>query len=239
MSRCENAALSGKATQSSIVAGGATGGQPERAIDNKTDSEPKAGSTAFTTLERNPWWEVDLGDSQPIESIAIWNQPGNDRTATLHVQRARLVAQAGLRPGPAPGSDRHRTRDDRRRHQRRGRHRRDRRARGGERTRSRALRPSDEADRNPGSRRAAIAALRAMPQERWPAAQLPPLVGVDPLLHPQRADGRAHRPPPSRKRSSSDAKLQAGCPPKRAGARLRRSTSSSCARSASRRRSPR
>lgn len=81
----ENAALRGKATQSSIVAGGATGGQPERAIDNRTDGEPKAGSTAFTTLERNPWWEVDLGDSQPIQSIAIWNQPTNDRTATLHV----------------------------------------------------------------------------------------------------------------------------------------------------------
>ena len=81
----ENAALRGKATQSSIVAGGATGGQPERAIDNRTDAEPKAGSTAFTTLERNPWWEVDLGASHPIESIAIWNQPTNDRTATLHV----------------------------------------------------------------------------------------------------------------------------------------------------------
>src|SRR4029453_14725470 len=76
MSAGENVALRGKATASSIVAGGATGGQPERAIDNRTDSDPKAGSTAFTTLERDPWGEVDLGESQPIEPIPIRNTPG-------------------------------------------------------------------------------------------------------------------------------------------------------------------
>ncbi len=171
----ENAALRGKASQSSIVAGGATGGQPERAIDNKTDSEPKAGSTAFTTLERNPWWEVDLGESQPIESVAIWNQPGNDRTATLHVSvldssRKPVFAQDQLPVATAT----------------------ERVTIGGDISDSvvtaaitaLAAVSGREVERfgllakqiaSPGSRRAAISALRAMPKERWPAAQLPPL----------------------------------------------------------------
>jgi azurin len=171
----ENAALRGKASQSSIVAAGETGGQPERAIDNKTDSEPKAGSTAFTTLERDPWWEVDLGESQPIESIAIWNQPGNDRTATLHVSvldssRKPVFAQDQLPVANAT----------------------ERVTIGGDisdavvtaAVTALAAVNGREVERfglltkqiaNPGSRRAAISALRAMPKERWPAEQLAPL----------------------------------------------------------------
>ena len=175
MTPLENAALRGKATQSSIVAGGATGGQPERAIDNKTDSEPKAGSIAFTTLERNPWWEIDLGASQPIESIAIWNQPTNDRTATLHVSvldssRKPVFAQDQIPASTAT----------------------ERVTIGGDISApvvnaaiaALAAANGREAERfgllakqigNPGSQRAAIAALRAMPRDRWPAAQLAPL----------------------------------------------------------------
>jgi len=172
MSAGENVALRGKATQSSIVAGGATGGQPERAIDNRTDSDAKAASTAFTALERNPWWEIDLGESRPIESIAIWNQPANDRTATLHVSvldssRKPVFAQDQIPVSTAT----------------------ERIAIGGDVTdafvfaaiTALAAVQGRDAERfgllarhvqNPASRRAAIAALRAMPADRWPADQL-------------------------------------------------------------------
>jgi azurin len=171
----ENAALRGKVTQSSIVAGGATGGQPERAIDNKTDSDPKANSTAFTTLERNPWWEVDLGNSQPIESITIWNQPANDRTATLHVSVLDSSRKPVFTLDQLPASSA-----------------RERVTIGGDiddavvtaAITALAAVNGRETERfglltrqvaNTGSRRAAIAALRAMPNERWPAEQLMPL----------------------------------------------------------------
>lgn len=172
----ENAALRGKATQSSIVAGGATGGQPERAIDNRTDSDPKAGSTAFTALERNPWWEVDLGESQPIESIAIWNQPTNDaRTATLHVSVLDSSRKPVFSLDQLPASSAM-----------------ERVTIGGDvndaviiaAISALAAVNGRETERfglltrqlaNAGSRRAAIGALRAMPKERWPAEQLMPL----------------------------------------------------------------
>jgi glucose/arabinose dehydrogenase/azurin len=171
----ENAALRGKATQSSIVAGGATGGQPERAIDTRTDSDPKAGSTAFTTLERNPWWEVDLGESQPIESITIWNQPTNDRTATLHVSVLDSSRKPVFALDQLPASSAT-----------------ERVTIGGDvddaviNAAIAALAAVNGRDierfgllakqiPNAGSRRAAIAALRAMPRERWPAEQLMPL----------------------------------------------------------------
>lgn len=31
-------------------------------------------STTHTTLQANPWWQVDLGLSVPIESVQIWNR---------------------------------------------------------------------------------------------------------------------------------------------------------------------
>jgi glucose/arabinose dehydrogenase/azurin len=165
----------GKATQSSVVAGGATGGQPERAIDGNTESEAKAGSTAFTTLEKSPWWEVDLGDSRPIESIAIWSQPANDRTATLHVSVLDSSRKPVFTQDQLPASSLT-----------------ERVLIGGDITDSVANAAiaalaavnGRDAERfglltkqiaNAGSRRAAITALRAMPRDSWPAGQLAPL----------------------------------------------------------------
>jgi glucose/arabinose dehydrogenase/azurin len=81
----QNIAAKGSASQSSIVAGGAIGGQPDRAIDGRTDGEPDLGSVAFTNLEPDPWWEVDLGSAQTIDTVTIWNRAGEDNRLRLHV----------------------------------------------------------------------------------------------------------------------------------------------------------
>ena len=70
----KNIATAGKATQSTVGAGGA----PERAIDGNKDGDfNKRGQTH--TQERQdpaPWWELDLGAARPIDSVQIWNRSG-------------------------------------------------------------------------------------------------------------------------------------------------------------------
>ena len=181
MSGGENVAARGKATQSSIVAGGATGGQPERALDSRTDADAKAATTAFTAMEQDPWWEVDLGESRPIESIAVWSPaPTGTGAVPLHV----TVLDSSRRPVfaqelPSTSSAVERI------------------VIGGDITDAvvnasivaLAAVPGREPERlgllakqiaRPGSRRTAVSAIREIPQDRWPAEQLAPM--ADALL---------------------------------------------------------
>lgn len=66
-----NVARQGKAAQKNT----AHGGDAARAIDGNTNSS--YGSGTQTHSEENtdaPWWEVDLGDEYPIDSVAIYNR---------------------------------------------------------------------------------------------------------------------------------------------------------------------
>ena len=67
----KNIALTGKATQSST----AWGGVASRAIDGNTDGDYNKNNVTHTQEgERNPWWEVDLGDMKPIDKVVVWNR---------------------------------------------------------------------------------------------------------------------------------------------------------------------
>lgn len=69
----KNIAPSGKATQSSVSAGGV----PERAIDGNKDGDFNKKGQTHTSQGKdanNPWWELDLGKVQEIEKIQIWNR---------------------------------------------------------------------------------------------------------------------------------------------------------------------
>lgn len=69
----ENVAPSGKAKQSSESAGG----KADRGIDGNKDADYNKGGQTHTAQGKNavdPWWEVDLGKSYPIEKIQIWNR---------------------------------------------------------------------------------------------------------------------------------------------------------------------
>jgi azurin len=104
-SQGQNIAAKGTATQSSTVAGGtAIGGHASRAIDGRIDTAPAAGSLAFTSQEQDPWWELDLGDTRPIEVIGVWNVPEQARgrevmlyLSVLDATRRPVFTKEGLR----------------------------------------------------------------------------------------------------------------------------------------------
>ena len=107
----QNVARGATATQSSIVADGATGGEPRRAIDGGVDmaaggSDPKAGTHAFTGAQNDPWWEVDLGAERPIESIRLWPAGPGERAglsiAVLDGERRAVFVRDGLRITGSP-----------------------------------------------------------------------------------------------------------------------------------------
>ena len=169
-----NIASSGKPTQSSVVAGGATGGQPERAIDGNASADSDAGSTAFTTLERDPWWELDLGSAHAIDAVEIRNVATNERSGgalvtvldsgrqpvSLHDVATNVPAERIVLGGDFGGM-----------------------------VASAAILalsaiPGRDAERvallakhveSPDTREAAVAAIRRIPKENWPADQLGPL----------------------------------------------------------------
>ncbi len=65
-----NLALTGTATQISTYLPWSA----DLAIDGNTDGNLFNGSVTHTDTETDPWWEVDLGFEQEIESIIVWNR---------------------------------------------------------------------------------------------------------------------------------------------------------------------
>ncbi|MBI1177515.1 dehydrogenase [bacterium] len=71
MSDGRNIARFGKASESSV----ANGGTADRAIDGRTDGDFGSGTQTHTRENsRDPWWEVDLGATRPINSVVVWNR---------------------------------------------------------------------------------------------------------------------------------------------------------------------
>jgi putative membrane-bound dehydrogenase-like protein len=70
----KNIAPAGKATQSSTNGGAVAA----RGIDGNKDSDfNKQGQTHTSNAgEKNPWWELDLGQANNVDKIAIWNRKG-------------------------------------------------------------------------------------------------------------------------------------------------------------------
>jgi YD repeat-containing protein len=65
-----NLALGKTATQSTL----AWGGVPQRAVDGNTDGYWANGSVTHTDLELSPWWQVDLGASQFVGTVELFNR---------------------------------------------------------------------------------------------------------------------------------------------------------------------
>lgn len=68
----KNVALGKSASQSSRRY--TTGGGPNLAVDGKTNGNYTTGSVILTNSELYSWWQVDLGASYDIASMAIWNR---------------------------------------------------------------------------------------------------------------------------------------------------------------------
>jgi putative heme-binding domain-containing protein len=73
ISEGRNVARAGKATQKNT----AHSGDAARALDgNKSGDYNDGGQTHTEENTPNPWWEVDLGEEHPVDSIAIYNRAG-------------------------------------------------------------------------------------------------------------------------------------------------------------------
>ncbi len=80
----KNVVKGGKASQSTTT----NGGVAERALDgNKSPDWGKGGQTHTKENQSNPWWEVDLGSSHPIDTIGLWSRQGfSDRLGEFTLQ---------------------------------------------------------------------------------------------------------------------------------------------------------
>lgn len=72
-SRGRNIAPEGKASQSSTD----FGGPAARGNDGNTDGVYANNSVTHTAQQNDPWWEVDLGSSRPIDRIVVFNRLDN------------------------------------------------------------------------------------------------------------------------------------------------------------------
>ncbi len=87
----ENIALRGEAAQSST----AFNGPARLAIDGNTDGHfEQAKSTTHTEQSENPWWEVDLKHSQPIDRIIVWNRTDEGVQSRLSGFRILVLNEA-------------------------------------------------------------------------------------------------------------------------------------------------
>jgi RHS repeat-associated protein len=79
----QNLALGKPSVQSSTVLGATA----SRANDGNTDGNFADGSVSHTDLQYLPWWYVDLGSSQQITSINVWNRTDccSSRTSNFNV----------------------------------------------------------------------------------------------------------------------------------------------------------
>ena len=66
-----NVAMGKSATQSSTLPGTPSAGA---AVDGNTDGAFGDGSVTATNLDTNAWWQVDLGASTTVNSVAVWNR---------------------------------------------------------------------------------------------------------------------------------------------------------------------
>jgi hypothetical protein len=65
-----NLALNKSTLQSSTDYGGSS----DRAVDGNTDGIYWSNSVTHTYAQTSPWWQVDLGVSQDISKVEIWNR---------------------------------------------------------------------------------------------------------------------------------------------------------------------
>jgi hypothetical protein len=83
----ENAAVKGKATQSSTD----FEGPANLANDGNTDGKYfESKSVCHTKQEDNPWWEVDLGGDKLLDKIVVWNR--TDSSTETRLQGYKVLA---------------------------------------------------------------------------------------------------------------------------------------------------
>lgn len=83
----ENVAVKGKATQSSV----ASGGDAKRVIDGNTNGDYAKNSVAHTRTEKDPWIQIDLGESKPLDRVVVWNRTDGSTAPRIKGYRVDLL----------------------------------------------------------------------------------------------------------------------------------------------------
>lgn len=91
MSDGRNAARQGTASQKNT----AHGGEAKRGIDGNTNASYGGGGQTHSEEEtENPWWEVDLGEELPIDSVVVFNRGDGDLGNRLQGFTLRVLDSA-------------------------------------------------------------------------------------------------------------------------------------------------
>ncbi|MAG55430.1 MAG: hypothetical protein CMJ83_03985 [Planctomycetes bacterium] len=84
-------------------------GPAKYAVDGNTSGVYEQKSVTHTRTERDPWWEVDLGDLHSITDVTLWNRTDGDLETRLERcvvkvldGERNVVFQTGLGPPPRP-----------------------------------------------------------------------------------------------------------------------------------------
>jgi hypothetical protein len=94
-SRGDNIAPQGKAQQSSLWNGHDSVHTADKAINNITTGTLSAGLCAVTTNKPNPWWQVDLRKTVPIDRITIWGRTDSSPQQSANLTVSVLDEQGG------------------------------------------------------------------------------------------------------------------------------------------------
>lgn len=87
----KNVAIGAKASQSTE----AHGGTADLAVDGDTNGIFSSGTSSHTIEnQEDPWWEVDLGKSVPIDSIRVWNRTEPPHGQRLNQFRIRILDES-------------------------------------------------------------------------------------------------------------------------------------------------
>lgn len=87
-----NVARAGRARQSSVE----LGARAARAVDGNTDGDFALMSSTRTTAEDDPWWELDLGRTHPLDEVAIWNRTDGETDKLANTRVVLLDEKRGV-----------------------------------------------------------------------------------------------------------------------------------------------
>ncbi|MER7197369.1 glycoside hydrolase [Streptomyces sp. CB01635] len=99
-SELRDLAIGTRATQSSTAYDGAAA----RAVDGEHNGSYYADSVSHTALEAQPWWQTDLGSSQDVTKVTVWNRTDccTDRLSNFWVLTSdKPFGSAGLEEAKA------------------------------------------------------------------------------------------------------------------------------------------
>ncbi|MBT4692003.1 MAG: c-type cytochrome [Planctomycetaceae bacterium] len=93
MSAGKNVALNKAAKQSTTDFAGVA----SRAVDGNTDGAYANGSQTHTSMQNNPFWEVDLGQEYPIDDVILWNRTENNGDFVSRMDGVAVTVMNGNR----------------------------------------------------------------------------------------------------------------------------------------------